>query len=61
MSFLIAAVLGALAALLYFNGSGWPLQTFCDHTFELCQHPLWPLYGAIAFGLAGLLFRINEI
>jgi hypothetical protein len=61
MSFFIAVVLGTLAAILYFHGPGWPLQTFCDYTFELCQHPTWPLYGAIAFGLAGLLFRAGEM
>jgi len=61
MSFLIALILGVLAAALYFNGTGWPLQTFCRSSLDLCQHPQWFLYGALAFLAAGVLFRLNEL
>ena len=61
MSFLIAFVFAAFAALLYFHGPGWPITSICDRTFELCQHPLWPFYAAIAFGLGGLVFRANQL
>jgi hypothetical protein len=61
MAFLIAFVLGAFTAILYFNGPGWPLTTVCYHTFDLCQHPGWPLSAAIAFGLGGLVFRANML
>ena len=61
MSFIIAFVLGAFAALLYFNGPGWPLTSLCSNTLDLCQHPMWPLSAALAFGLGGLVFRANRL
>ena len=61
MSFFIAFVFAAFAAALHFNGPGWPLTIVCNNMFELCRHPLWPLYAAIAFGLGGLVFRANQL
>ena len=61
MAFLIAFVFAAFTAILYFNGPGWPLTSVCSNTFDLCQHPGWPLSVALAFGLGGLVFRANQL
>lgn len=62
MSFLIALVLGAFTAALYFNGPGWwPINGICSNTYDLCQHPGWPFAAALAFGLGGLVFRANQL
>jgi hypothetical protein len=62
MSFIIAFVLAAFTAALYFNGPGWwPINGICSNTFDLCQHPGWPFAAAIAFGLGGLVFRANML
>lgn len=61
MAFIIAFVLAAFAGVLYVNGPGWPLGSVCSNTFDLCQHPMWPFIGAIAFGLGGLVFRANQL
>jgi hypothetical protein len=61
MSFVVAFVLAAFTATLYYNGPGWPLTTICSNTFDLCQHPGWPFAAAIAFGLGGLVFRANQL
>jgi hypothetical protein len=61
MAFVVAFIFAAFAAVLYVNGPGWPLGTICSNTFELCRHPTWPLYAAIAFGLGGLVFRANQM
>jgi len=61
MAFFIAFVLAAFTGILYLNGPGWPLTSVCSNTFDLCQHPMWPLSAAIAFGLGGLVFRANQL
>jgi hypothetical protein len=61
MAFFIAALLGAFAGALYVDGSGHLLSGVCSHTLDLCDHPMWPLTGAIAFGLGGLVFRANQL
>jgi len=61
MAFLVAFVFAAFSGILYFHGPGWPIATVCYNTFDLCQHPIWPLSAALAFGLGGLLFRANQL
>jgi hypothetical protein len=61
MSFFVAFVLAAFTGALYLDGSANMLSGVCSHTIDLCQHPMWPLTGAIAFGLGGLVFRANQL
>ena len=60
MSFVIAIVLGVFSGLLYLAGERMAFGGVCSYTFDLCQHPGWPLALAAAIAAFGLLFRIQE-
>ena len=61
MSFFIAAILGGLSGVLYLAGERQAFTTVCRYTFDLCQHPSWPLYLAAAFLILGMLFRLQKL
>jgi hypothetical protein len=65
MSFFIAAILGAFSGVLYLADRGQAFTSVCRYTytntFDLCQHPSWPLYVAAAFFIFGMLFRLQKI
>jgi hypothetical protein len=63
MSFFIAAILGAFSGVLYLAGTRQAFTSVCRYsfTFDLCDHPSWPLYLAGAFIVLGMLFRVNRI
>lgn len=60
MSFIIAALLTAFSGLLYLSGERIAFNGVCRYTFDLCQHPGWPLVAAAAFAAFGLLFRVQQ-
>ena len=61
MSFFIAAILGGLSGVLYLAGERQAFTSVCRYTFDLCQHPSWPLYLAAAFLILGMLFRLQKL
>jgi hypothetical protein len=61
MSFFIAAILGAFSAVLYLAGERQAFTSVCRYSFDLCQHPSWPLYLAAAFVVFGMLFRLQRM
>jgi hypothetical protein len=61
MSFLIAALLAAYAFVLLLANEHHAFAGVCQYSFELCQHPSWPLYPAAAFAAFGLLFRLDQV
>jgi hypothetical protein len=61
MSFFIAAILVAFSGVLYLAGDGQAFTSVCKYSFNLCRHPVWPLYLAAAFVAFGLLFRIQRM
>ena len=60
MSFFAAAILGVFSGVLYLAGERIVFTPICRYTFELCQHPTWPLWVAAAFVAFGLLFRVQQ-
>jgi MYXO-CTERM domain-containing protein len=61
MSFFIAAILGAFSFVLYLAGERQAFTSVCGYTFDLCQHPSWPLYLAAALVGLGMLFRLQRM
>jgi hypothetical protein len=65
MSFFIAGILGAFSGVLYLAGTRQAFTSVCRYTytstFDLCQHPSWPLYLAAAFLVFGMLFRLQKM
>jgi hypothetical protein len=61
MSFFIAAILGAFSGVLYLAGRRQAFTSVCWYSFDLCQHPSWPLYLAAAFLIFGMLFRLQKM
>jgi hypothetical protein len=60
MSFFIAAILGAFSGVLYLADRGQAFTPVCRYTFDLCQHPSWPLYVAGMFVAFGFLFQLQK-
>ena len=61
MSFFIAAILGGFSGVLYLASQRQAFTSVCRYTFDLCQHPSWPLYLAAAFLILGMLFRLQRM
>ena len=61
MSFIIAALLAAFSGVLYLANQRQAFTSVCAYTFDLCQHPSWPLWVAGAFVAFGLLFRADRM
>lgn len=57
MSFFFAAILAAFSGVLHLAGQREAFTSVCRYSFDLCQHPAWPLYAAGAFLAFGLLFK----
>jgi hypothetical protein len=60
VSFFIAAILSAFSAVLFLAGERVAFTSVCRYTFELCQHPTWPLFVAAAFVALGALFQLQK-
>jgi hypothetical protein len=60
MSFFVAAILGAFSFVLYLASERQAFTSVCRYTFDLCEHPSWPLYLAAAFVAFGMLFRLQK-
>ena len=60
MAFLVAFLLAAFSAALYFGDQGGQMAFVCSYTLDLCQHPVWPLVAACGFAAFGMLFRVHS-
>jgi hypothetical protein len=61
MSFFVSSALAALSLVLYLASTRQAFTSVCRYSLDLCQHPSWPLYAALAFVALGLLFRVNRL
>jgi hypothetical protein len=61
MSFFIAGLLAAFSAVLYLASQRQAFTSVCKYTFDLCQHPTWPLFAAAVFVAFGLLLRVDRL